>query len=109
MLKSESVRVGEDAGQSEWPYCPVLRGECIVFDSPRLLGLDIYEALITFITSAEAGSRLTLQKNKNEFTLQVTGAVYRSNERPFNASDLKLLRLKLDGLRGGNDKDASMN
>jgi len=103
MLKSERVSVPEYADQAGWPYCPVLRGDCIVFDSPRLLGLDIYEALITFVLSAEAGSRLTLQKNKNGFTLQVTGAVYRSNERPSSASDLKLLRLKLDGLRRAND------
>ena len=98
MLKSDTVCVSENANELQWPHCPALYGNCLVYDSTQRLGLEIYEALMTFIWSAEAGSRLTLQKNKDEFTLQITGAVYRSGGTLVNMNDLKQLRHKLDSL-----------
>ncbi len=47
------------------------------------------DALMTFIWSGEPGSRLTLQANRDELTLQVTRAVQRSGGE---ALDLERLR-----------------
>ncbi len=104
MLKPDRVSVSENESELQWPNCPALRGNCPVYDSTRRLGLEIYEALMTFIWRAEAGSRLTLQKNKDEFTLQITGAVYRSGGTTVNVNDLRQLRLKLDSSSSADDQ-----
>ena len=88
----------KNANELQWPNCPDLFGDCLVYGSTQRLGLEIYEALMAFIWSAEAGSRLTLQKNKDEFTLQITGAVYRSGDTLMDVNDLRQLRHKLDSL-----------
>ena len=97
MLKSDTVCVSENANELQW-------SNCLAYDSSQRLGLEIYEALMTFIWRAEAGSRLTLQKNKDEFTLQITGAVYRSGGTLVNVNDLRQLRHKLDSLSSADNQ-----
>ena len=55
----------------------------ILNELSQLFGTNILEMIIAFATDGEEGSRLTLQKNRDGFTVQVTGAVHKSDrEQP---------------------------
>ncbi len=77
------------AQPNEWPNCDQIEGVCPLYEMSQKTGVSILDALMTFIWSAEPGSRLTLQANRDELTLQVTGAVQRSGG---DALDLERLR-----------------
>ena len=80
---------------NEWPYCDQIEGVCPLYEMSQKTGASILDALMSFIWSAEPGSRVTLQKNRDELTLQVTGAVQRSGGE---ALDLEQLRTIGKGL-----------
>lgn len=46
----------------------------------QLFGVNILQIIIGFATEGEDGSRLTLQKNRDGFTVQATGAVHKSEK-----------------------------
>lgn len=82
--------------QQGWPHCESLGGICPLYDLSALLGVSVFDAFMTFLWSAEAGARLTLQKNRDEFTLQVTGAVQRSGSEVISLDQLQSIRARLD-------------
>ena len=82
--------------QQGWPHCESLAGICPLYDLSALLGVSVFDAFMTFLWSAEPGARLTLQKNRDEFTLQVTGAVQRSGSEVISLEQLKSIRARLD-------------
>jgi hypothetical protein len=61
----------------------------------QALGANIQDLLMTFIWAGEAGARLTLQKNRDGFTAQVTGAVQKAAEEPLDLPRLQALRQRL--------------
>ena len=64
-------------------------------------GQDVLDTLMAFIRGGEDGSRLTLQRNRDGFTVQVTGAVqkgYSGNE--VDIAGLRALRTRLDNMNG---------
>lgn len=78
-----------------WPECPMIEGRCLLEQLGRALGPEILESLITFILEPRPGSRLSLQRNQNEFTSQFTGPVARSTSSLVELSDVQALLLKL--------------
>ena len=77
-----------------WPYCEVLDGDCLVAETGRFLGGDVLVRLLEFAWTAEVGSRLTLQRNPDGYSVQVTGAVHRAGSVP-GLEDLRALRVDL--------------
>ncbi len=75
----------------DWPRCHQIDDLCPVFELSRILGTAVFDSLMEFSTSAQVGSRLTLQRNRNEFTSQVTGAVQRDRGDPINLDALRQL------------------
>jgi hypothetical protein len=61
----------------------------------QALGANIQDLLMTFIYAGEAGARLTLQKNREGFTAQITGAVQKAAEEPLDLPRLQALRQRL--------------
>ena len=88
------------AQPNEWPNCDQIEGICPLYEMSQKSGVSILDALMTFIWSAEPGARLTLQKNRDEFTLQVTGAVQRSGGEVIGLEQLKIIRARLDANEG---------
>ena len=80
---------------SPWPECPMIDGRCFVEALGRALGPEIFESLVTFILEPQPGSRLSLQRNQNEFTSQFTGPVARSTSSLVELSDIQALLRKL--------------
>lgn len=77
------------------PNCTEVDGVCPYFEMAQSLGRHVHDTLMTFIATAETSSRLTLQKSQSGFTLQVTGAVQRSDGEPVDADYLTRLRHEL--------------
>ncbi len=82
-----------------WPYCENAGGNCPSFDMGHALGRRILATFVAFVASAEPGSRLTLQRNRRGFSLQVTGAVQKSNDGDADLVDLHELRYAVESLR----------
>lgn len=78
-----------------WPFCPALGGRCLLEEIGRALGKEILESLFTFILAPQPGSRLSLQRNQNEFTSQFTGPVARTAGTTPGLSDYQALRQNL--------------
>ena len=57
---------------------PFVEAQCLLEQLGRALGPEIMGSLFAFILSPIPGSRLSLQRNQNEFTSQITGPVVRS-------------------------------
>ena len=55
-----------------WPHCLVLGDTCLAYRAGTSLGSDALLRLFEFIANAREGSRLTLQRDRNDFILQVT-------------------------------------
>ncbi len=88
--------IGESPAKSRgWPYCSLVGGKCLAYDVSAVLGSNILQSLLAFVMTAEDGARLTLQKNKDGFTLQTTGAVQRPVEGPIGIKEVRLLRSRL--------------
>ena len=62
--------------------CSLPGGDCLVAQLAEVLGANILESIVDFSLTAFPGSRLSLQRNRSEFTLQVTGPIQRSAKRP---------------------------
>ena len=77
------------AQPSQWPNCGQIEGLCPLYEMSQKTGVSILDALMTFIWSGEPGSRLTLQKNRDELTLQVTAAVQRSGGEALDLEQLQ--------------------
>ena len=90
----------EFPGEGRWPHRPDIDDICPFYKMAQLLGANIHDLLLTFIGTAEEGSRLTLQRNQNGFTDQITGAVQRSNEDSLNLAAVLAIGRKLDGTSG---------
>ncbi len=73
-----------------WPACAYIGGlECVAHAYGRHLGPEISAKVAEFVGKAEPGARLTLQKNKDGFTLQITSEVIRDGR----TDDIQLTRL----------------
>ena len=73
-----------------WPACAYIGGlECVAHAFGRHLGPDISAKVAEFVGNAEPGARLTLQKSKDGFTLQITSEVIRDGR----TDDVQLTRL----------------
>ena len=84
------------AGEEPWPYCADIKGTCLAYDMSLHLGASIESTLFSFVLGAEEGARLTLQKNRQGFTAQVTGAVQRTEGEAFGLEEALGLRKRLD-------------
>ena len=74
---------GNQKDESNWPSCPYTGQDCIFQNLSQLLGANILGSLLSFILTTGEGTRLTLQRNKEGFTLQVTGPLQKTaNEAP---------------------------
>ena len=88
--------------ESEWPKCPVVGGNCVEYDLATLLGQSVNVILQEFIWNRAEGSRLTLQRNKQGFSVQVTGEVHRSEDQNITGVEqFKEFRRHLDSLKNG--------
>ena len=81
--------------QNSWPHCPHLNDICFLYDMSNSLGTNILDTLLRFIDDAEEGSRLTLQRNRDGFTAQVTGPVQRTSKDAATLERLLELRNKM--------------
>ena len=92
-----------DASERPWPHCEAIGGTCLAYSVGRCLGPEIATAVSEFIFNAREGARLTLQRNQEGFSFQVTGAVQRGVGDAFDLAKVKELRRLLDrlGERGG--------
>ena len=81
-----------------WPHCEAIGEMCLVYQVGRFLGPEIATAVSDFILTAQDGARLTLQRNHEGFTLQVTGAVQRGAGEAFGLAEVKELHRRLDRL-----------
>ena len=70
-----------------WPDCPLLERRCLLEQLGRVLGPEVIESLVAFALAPQAGSRLSLERNQNEFTAQLTGPVRRSSSSLVALSD----------------------
>lgn len=97
MLYLDKVKGVVEMPQHEDPTrCESLGGACPLYDMSALMGASVFDAFMTFLWSAESGARLTLQRNKDEFTLQVTGAVQRSDGATISLEQLQDILAKLN-------------
>ena len=92
----------QNSSESQWPNCPNIADVCPVYNMAKALGTDVQNILINFISEAEDGSRLTLQKNQTGFTIQVTGAVKRGSE---NGKTLDIASLRSIGHKLNREPD----
>ena len=84
------------AQPNEWPDCDQIEGICPLYEMSQKSGVSILDALMTFLLRSAPGARLTLQRNRDEFTLQVTGAVQRSGGEVISLEQLREMRVRLD-------------
>ncbi len=89
---------GEATTGAPWPYCAAIEGTCLAFETGQFLGASVLSTLLTFILAANEGGRLTLQKSREDFTVQVTGAVERTTTGKVGLPEVRALRKKLDML-----------
>ncbi len=95
MNKSEARREypthASDDTTDEWPRCTQLGGWCLVYEVNRSLGATVFVELIEFLTSAESGSMLTLKRNDNGTSLQVTGPVRPPSDEVLTVAEVQQL------------------
>ncbi len=95
-MSAEPDAQGSVAGPA-WPYCPALHATCLAVDCIEALGQNVLDTLVSFVKEAEDGSRLTLQKNRDGLTTQVTWAVQKGHSGgQLDIAGLRVLREKLD-------------
>ena len=87
--------------EATWPDCSAVQGVCLAYDMGRFLGRGVLSGLLDFIFGAKDGARLSLQRNRSGFTLQVTEAMQRADDEPVALADVRALRLRLDPLTKG--------
>ena len=96
-----SAQAHESMEIEPWPHCASIGGTCLAYEMGQAVGEVVESALLTFMVSADDGSRLTLQKNRDGFTVQVTGAVGRATGGTFGLPEVQALRKRLDELVKG--------
>lgn len=98
LLKNTLSQSSSNSAEGRWPNCPDVEDVCPIYSMARVLGTDVQSILVSFIGEADEGARLTLQKNQNGFTVQVTSAVKRGSEseRTLDLDGLRSLDSKLD-------------
>ena len=79
----------------QWPKCPFIGGQCLLDELGQALGPEILESLLAFTFEPQPGSRFSLQRNRNEFTAQITGPVARSTGPQVRLSDYQSIRRNL--------------
>ncbi len=89
MRVSDRVDTTNIKEKAVWPYCDNVGGICLGYDLSRRAGRLTFKELLAFIWTAEEGARLTLQKNRDGFSFQVTGGIHRP---PIDEMDLAFLR-----------------
>lgn len=84
------------ARETRWPHCPYASRTCLLYEMAQSMGRNVHDTLVNFILAAEEGARLTLQRNRDGFTVQVTRAVQKTTKDPMNAPGLWVLRPNLE-------------
>lgn len=79
-MANKKTAEGGAAEKRRWPDCEHLGAQCLVYSLAKRLGTRPLARLVAFVAEAETGARLTLQRNRTEFTVQVTDAVERTEE-----------------------------
>jgi hypothetical protein len=92
----QSQPATEDSKSATWPACGPIGGTCFIYDMGELAGGDVLNVLLRYVCSAEDGSRLTLQKNRDGFSAQVTGAVHRPDKGGVDLQSLIVARRDID-------------
>ena len=69
----------------ECPSRLVADDVCLVYKIAQRMSPGLFEEFMSFISVAEEGSRLTLQRSRDGFSLQTVGAVHRSAPKDLNA------------------------
>lgn len=77
------------AGQ--WPRCVPLGGRCFVYEMSQTLGADVFLEFVEFLTKAETGTMITLKRNDNGITAQVTGPVRHSSSKILTVAEVQQL------------------
>ena len=96
-LESNNEHAESTSNFAAWPNCVLAGGNCIGFDLMSRLGLKVNQVLMEFVWNSRDGSRLTIQKSRQGFTVQVTGEVHRSEgESNVSFEQFKRLKLHLD-------------
>ncbi len=71
---------GGAAEKRRWPDCEYLEAQCLAYSLAKRLGTRPLARLVAFVAEAGTGARLTLQRNRTEFTVQVTDAVEKAEK-----------------------------
>ncbi len=96
--------VPRSVGEPYPSICLDPNANCLLLSCVKAMGQDIFCGLLTFIQAGEEGSRLTLQKNRQGFTLQVTGAVQVGHTSGrVDPTDLRVLQERLERLYARGD------
>ena len=94
-MPNNCVPFGDTKGL-EWPHCPYANSVCLLYELAQTMGCNIHDTLLTFILTAEEGARLTLQRNREGFTVQVTRAVQKTTVNPVSPPGLWALHPRLE-------------
>ena len=81
--------------RKDWPHCIQIDDVCPVYELCKLLGITVFDSLVEFSACAQAGSRLTLQRNQSEFTSQITGSVQKAGGNVIDVDGLKQFNKKI--------------
>jgi hypothetical protein len=84
-MQSE-VNRSRGTGGVQRSSCPGPANYCPHYKMGAILGSNIQDILSSFVEGAEDGARLTLQKVRAGFTVQVVGAVRRGGDSTFRGS-----------------------
>jgi len=95
-MSNMSTRTRVQSG-SAWPRCEHLEVECPVHALGRQLGVETLARLVSFVATTGRGGRLTLQRNNEGFTVQVTDAVEHARELRLTVDDARRLGGVLSG------------
>ena len=91
-------------GEGEWSDCDSPLDPCPVIDLAAALGPRLYESFLSFILFGHRGARLTIQRNRDGFSVQVTNAASGREGSPMQMEDFKALKKKLSLMKTGKRK-----
>lgn len=86
-----SYSKGGTDGKRRWPDCEYVDAQCLAYSLAHRLGTKPLNRLVAFVAEAETGARLTLQRNRTEFTVQVTDAVEKAEENRLDPATFRQL------------------
>ncbi len=101
-MKSPGSKGAEAEAKSgkDWPYCEFLDAQCLAHSLAQQLGTQPFTRLLNFVSMAEPGARLTLQRNHGGFTVQVTNAVVSAQGKRLDLEEFRQLGELLSGRKG---------